>query len=253
MLAEFVAKIQGLAEEATNIQIVRLDDLRKVIIRTPDGITTEDIPPKDRASTIYSLSDFISAAKDGELCKNPEIFHSDCNDLVLVLSRMDRRETIKMLLEYSCRFQALIRLGQNRTPLSVKDLVRFLRFEMNDCGAEPFIEAIRKLDFQRRSDGSVEVTHGRESLGKSVEAAVQQADSIPQEFTLTVSVYGTTGVADMTKKAIRIGVYIDATAETIELKPLAEEVANAVRHAQIDIGDKLRKECEHIPVFHGEP
>ena len=113
------------------------------------------------------------------------------------------------------------------------------------------LAALRQVNFHRKSDGQVSMHHGQESLGRSVEDAVQGASEIPEEFTVSVEMYSNPGVAQLSRVDVRIGVYLDVSNQKVELRVLGDEFALADQAVQDRLGTALRDGLGKIPVFHG--
>lgn len=256
MLEAFVTKIQSLAESAFGMDSQRIPGFpEKVIVRQGKDFTIMDIPPGRRASEVYGLEDLLTVAGDTELCVNPEVYYG-AQLITVLLDREDRRDRITMPLTPSQRMVSLQRMAdpshqsQSYTPAQV---VKWLRFDMAGAVPASTVAAFRRLNFIRSSDGGSTIEHGRESLGRSVEAAVQQADDIPETITATLPAFINPGLRLLTTVSIDIGVYVDVNREAIELCVQADEVQGAIDAACGDIGRELKANLADIPVYLGSP
>lgn len=252
MLAEFIDRITGLARESRGTQIKSCPELRKVFVHDGQTMHEHDLPPVERDGFLDGIDDIVLAAQDGDMCADPEIFHN-ASAITLVCDRHDGHETMTMPLRLSNRWTLLNRLAQDQQSMPARQLIRMLRFELSGAGCDGVISAMRRIDFTRTSDGRSSVEHGRESLGRSVEAAVQQADKVPETFDVVLPIYMNAGLRDVSTVAVQCGIHIDVHDETILVRPLADELEAAQVKAQSAIGDLLRVRLEQIPVFHGHP
>lgn len=251
MLADAIQKIATLATKANGIEVVEHKATGETFIRRGNDFETLDRPALDRNGSLHGLDDLIVAALDGTMVTNPEVFH-DNNEIVLILDRSDGHERMTMPLTQTNRFEKLINMqGGVNSQIAPRNLIRMLRFELSDTGIDHVIAGLRKLDFTRKSDGRSDIEHGKESLGKSVEAAVQQADNIPEEFDIEVPIYSNAGLRDLSTVRIKMGIYIDVFEQMIELSPLADEMEKALVTAQRAIGEYLRSKLQAVPVFNG--
>lgn len=249
--------IQATARDARRIQHVDIEKLRKVAVIVPgsdgeDNVAIHDYPPELRGGQMHGLNDVIAAAKDGKVCPDPEVYH-DTKQVLILIDRKNRREAIKMPLHLSEHAQLVTKMGidEGMTPAQ---LIQLIRFKLpNVKGAAALVAALRKVDFRRRSDGTRTTEHGRESLGRHIEAEVQGAAEIPEEFTATFPYYSDPGLVNVTEVTVRIGVYIDVENERIHVAPLADELVKAHDKAHAVIGNELRSGLEGIPVFYGCP
>jgi hypothetical protein len=101
------------------------------------------------------------------------------------------------------------------------------------------------------SAGKNDVAHGRESLGRSVEATVQQADKVPTEFEVEVPIWSTPG-ANL-GRSIQFGVHLDLEAQAVELRVLSDSCLAARNHAMAMLAQQLRDDLSTVPVFMGAP
>lgn len=251
MLAEFLDKVRELASRGDSVQIATHDHLpEQVFVRHGDELKIHDVKPPRRHHTLCGYEDITKAVND-PMCVGGEIFH-DSSGVTVHLDRNDRRDHLHLGLEKSERFQKLESMRGGGKG-SVRDVIRTLRFDLHGTGIESVIQALSKVDFTRKSDGGASVSHGRESLGQAVEAAVQQAESIPQTFVVHCSVYSNPGFVGLTAVEVICGIYLDLQNEQIEIRVLADELSAAENAAQTAIGAKLAADLPQTPVFHGAP
>lgn len=252
MLAELIDKIRDVGRQADSLQLEVHDSLPETVFaRFADRYEQIQVPPPRRAHTLLGFADIVAAVKAEEIAPAPEVFHDETGVRVL-LNREDRRSTVSMPLAKTQRFARLEALTSGQD-FDVRGAVKLLRFDLHGTGVDKVIGAIRRIDFTRRSEGAASADHGRESLGRSVEAAVQQADQVPEEFTVQTSVYANPGVRELSKVSVRCGVYLDVQNESIEIRVLADEIEAAVNAAQGAIGEALREQLGEVPVFYGAP
>lgn len=253
MLANMIAAICGLQSKADQIQIVVDEKLRTVFIRQGDKYTDEEFPPEDRGGVLQGFRSFLDAILDPEICEKPEVYHND-DAMVVLCDRDDRSQRITMPLTKSDQFLAILKLSYGDLSFTPAQLVKYLRFDMSEGdGVEAMIKAVRRIDFTRQSVGNSSVEHGRESLGKSVEASVQQADNIPESLAFEVPVYSNSGLLNLTRVRIEMGVHIDLELQKLSIRPLAGQIDRARVTAHAAIANEFRKEAPKVPVFHGRP
>ena len=255
---ETLELIQATARDACRIQHVDIEKLRKVAVIVPgsgdegDNIAVHDYPPALRGGELHALNDVIAAAKDAKVCPDPEVYH-DTKKVQILIDRSNRRESIRMPLHLSEHAQLVTNM-RIEDGLTSAQLIQLIRFKLpNVKGAAALVAALRKVDFKRRSDGTRTTEHGRESLGRTIEAEVQGAADIPEEFSATFPYYSDPGLVNVTEVTVRIGVHIDVENERIHVAPLADELVKAHDKAHAVIGNELRAGLESIPVFYGCP
>lgn len=253
MLAEFLNTFAGYVRGALGTECVTHKALPEMVfVRQGVTHTEYEVPPARRTHFVHGYADLIAVCAD-PMAVTPEVFHEH-SGIMIHLNREDRRDTVGMSLVESHRFKVLREL-QAKDPMTQQEAIRLLRFGLHGTGVDKVIAALRRMDTTRRSDGQSTVEHGRESLGRSVEAAVQNADQIPEAFQVSTPVFINPGLADLTIVTVWCGVLIDLTCNPvrIEIKPLADEISNAFIRAQEAIGARLARDLPGTPIFHGKP
>jgi hypothetical protein len=208
-----------------------------------------DVPPVRRAHTIKGLGDLVALLKDAEIAPAPDVYHSD-GCVTVLLDRASRHATARMPLERTGRFAMLAGLAVKPVSLDSKGALKFLRQTIGDAAPQAVLAALRRIDFTRTSTGKAHVDHGKESLGRSVEAAVQQADQVPESFKVRVPVYGNPGLRGV-QADITVGVYLNLDDEVIEFFVLPDDVESAIQQAQAALQEALA--ASGAPVFYGAP
>lgn len=253
MLSEFVAKIQELATTAGSLQVLRSDDLRRVFVRHGTELLDFNLPPLQREPVLESFGSVIDLVKDEVVAPRPEVY-IDEESIRVLLDRNDRHERAVFPLQRSERFQTIKLLSNpGGIGMAPSHWVRKLRFELPDAGVDGLIKALRKVDFTRRSDGSANVQHGKESFGQSVELAVQQAADVPETFMVTVPVFADRDLVPHSQCNVTFGVFIDLEKQQVVMRPLADEVARAELWALERVSALLCEAAPGVPVFRGTP
>lgn len=256
MLRDFLDRVLEVARRADSIEVVRDDAIPEMVfVRKGEAYADIAVPPGRRRHVVSSFYDLVAFAKDDASMSPspivPEVFHDE-DGVVVHLDRGDRRDFVTMPLSWTSRWGILASLSEGRK-MSVRDAVRFLRFDLHDVGADSVVSALRRVDFHRRSDGSVSVEHGKESLGRSVEAAVQGAESIPDSFHASTSIYSNFGLRDASSVTVTVGIHLDVASEQVEFRTFADEMNDAQNAVVATIGSKLREGLPGVPVYHGTP
>lgn len=255
MLADLMTKLQEMARGEAAVHFHENPKLPgKVFLVQGDSCEEFEAPPLERSHGIEDVASLVSLVANSEIATKPELFCGSGG--VTAILGESRRETAYMTLDTTTRWQSLWRLRSIES-MSIQAAVQLLRFDLHGTGVDTVITALRRVDFKRSSDGSSVVEHGRESLGRSVEAAVQQADQIPEEFRVSVPVYAKPGLLDLSTVSVRCGVYLDVVSEAVRIKPLADELESAQQAALGRLADYLRNELaergRECPVFVGTP
>lgn len=243
MLKEFVDSIRGLTDDARKPQLQPIPgDDRYLLI---DG-EKHELPPQRREHTVECLDTFIDAVK--HYGTKASVWHDD-GAIVCLIEDEDRRDTVRLPLAYSDQWAELTAIAGK--PLAQKQLVLFLKQKMRGAIDDTLLAAVRRIEFKRRSDGSGNIQHGKESLGKSIEAEVQGIDAIPEMAVANVAVYSTPGCE--IKSGVGLSLDIDVEAQQFSLTPFADEIPTAINVVQAAIHDLLVESLGDTPVFHGTP
>lgn len=99
--------------------------------------------------------------------------------------------------------------------------------------------------------GSPEVAHGRETLGRSVEAVVQQAEQVPEAFIAQVPIWTTPGCP--WTRPVEFSIYLDVEKSAVELSVLSDSCTAARNGALSQLRDALVEALGEVPVFMGAP
>lgn len=248
MLADFLKLIQDTAVKAQAATILKTSvDARGGWIVQNGALTPVPIPPPLRdhnVSSVASLVEFCEA-----FAGTGSVWHDE-RQVIVVVDNEDRRDVATLPLAKSAPFTRLEALAKAKAAITQRDVIRLLRHDLRNAGVENVLSAMKRLDFKRTNDGKSHIEHGRESLGRSVEAAVNSAEAIPEFFLATVPVYTTPG-ADF-HKTIYCTLEIDVATERFVVLPDEDSVVKAIQDAQADLHESL-VESLGIPVYYGQP
>lgn len=249
MLTEFLKLIQDTAVKASGATVVKVaDHARRGYVVANGELKEVDVPPPLRDHGLRSVESLVAFAE--RFSEKAVIWHNE-QQVSVVVDDVDRRDVATLPLVKSQAFVCLAALAEAKRPINQRAFIRILRTDLRNAGAEHVLSAVKRLEFKRTSDGRSNVEHGKESLGRSVEAAVNSAELIPESFTATIPVYTTPG-ADFHKQITCI-VEIDAQNEQFVLLPDADDLAQAVHSAQSDLQERIGGELSSTPVYYGAP
>lgn len=252
MLADFLAKLEHTIARAQSCErFVVPEKPRSVFIRRGELLEEHTVESKRRAHTVHGLDDLLTFATDPERAPRPELFLAE-SGVVLHLDAEDRHETVRMLLRKSERWAALSTLGGQGRAFEVPELCSFLRLQVGGDMAIEASKACRAVNFERITKANNAVTHGRESLGRSVDMAVVQAEQIPEEIVVDVPVFSTVGCGHVVR--VRVAVVLDMKAERIRLAALPDQLVEGIEQALGWIHAKLAQAVtEGTLLVYGEP
>lgn len=252
MLAEFFEALKKHAVYGSKLEIVPIPgDPRRVFVTQHGQKEIREIPAPLVQDTIHSFVDFVDEVKRTD---SPVVYHDE-KRLVVLRDSTDRREFATLPLQTSERWAAVLKLADGFAGTQ-KEAIHFLRFGLGLDRTDPTLVGIRKLDFIRNSTGKNVAEHGRESLGRSVEMAVQQADLIPEQFDVSVTPVTNRGLESL-QVVVRIGVVLDLEAQRVVFRALPDEIPRARNTWVNGIGGLLKSTLAHdgnsTPVIHGSP
>lgn len=244
MLADFVAKIAEMATGAQRIETKTIEETDTIVWRCGDKYGEAPIPAPAREATIYSLD---SLREYVEPFESAEVFHGPMQ-IVAYLDGADRRKGCALLaLKGTSQLSELSRLPKAFEPNA---LAKYLRTQFVDVPQE-VRNALQRIDFSRKSMGRNSAEHGRETLGRSVEAEVQAADKIPETFSVSVPFFENDGLRGISA-SVQLGIYLDVTAERVELFVVPGELARALCEVHAEIGRRLAEALPKAKVFNGD-
>lgn len=253
MLRELLHEVVGLADRARALQSTRITGIDdKVLVQSGDyDAQWVDLPSPRVETKLVSFDSFVAA-----IGTTPgAVVHYDENGLHGFLSSVARRDHVTLALQRTSQALTILELEKrSRTFKSPKEAVRFLRFELPSAIPEGVRRAFSAMKFSQTGIDEVTVAHGREMLGRSVQAQLGADDSpgIPEEFTAEIRLWSNPGFFETI--SVTIGVYIDTTEKTVEIKALADEGGRSLLDAVESVGERLRAAVlEGIPVYHGRP
>ena len=227
----------------------------KLLICPSDGDPFELVDPEPPANFQASTYDSFVTAFNRFAGEGASIWLHDGTGVIGLLGDMYRESRVIWELLYSEAFSKLC--GQRNVWHDQKAFVRLLQHDLAACGPdEPkrqLISAVRRLSFARKSDGAASVEHGKESLGRQVEAQVAGAESIPERISLTLPVYSTVGAGMIGQ--VDCGIYIDVESERFGLHPYPDQTTQAVFSVLKKISEKLAESVpyEECPIVLGKP
>lgn len=224
MLAEFFDRIRRTVLESAEAKfVVDPNNPRRSYLVQGDQHWPIDAPAPLREHSAANLATFLDLANDRSIAPKPVIWADDTGAR-LVLDDDDRREVVTLHLVPSRGLVELATLRDAKA-FAPRDLVRWLRFSLPFPGTELLLQSVRSIDFARAATGTSRTEHGHETLGRTVEARVQQADKVPESIRVTVPFWAPGGpTCDVT---IVVGVHLNAEGQVIELQLLPDQIAAA--------------------------
>ncbi len=134
-----------------------------------------------------------------------------------------------------------------------RDLIRFLRAELNANVDESVIEQFRHLNLNSSGEGSSVVDKGRAGVSRSVMQTIKSRESdIPDQITVKVPVYD---VHEMLDQTFEVGVLVDCLPDAegkpvFELTTIHSDLQTAKHSALEVIAERLKQGT--VPVIYGQ-
>lgn len=255
MLKEFIQSIRDLALEAERPFILKDPELPHDATLVAFKGKLEKIARvrPDRTEKLEDVGSFAKCVADFGAADLKRTVFVGIEEAVCVYGD-DRFDRTRLPLKVTDRWRALLDLyARDFTP---KEAVQFLRFVLHAAGADSMITALRVLNFEELKRVGSTVQHGRESLGRSIEAKVEQADRVPEQFRASVQVFRNAGLREIIAQ-VDVAVYLDVEKQRVRLVPLADAITSAFDTALWEAARKIEdvlEEAEVVaPVVMGEP
>lgn len=250
MLKEALELLNQNNHKSLEARLVKIPgDGRKAYIDQAGKITHFDVTPDVRGHTVDSVEDLIAAASRWNT--KPVIWISG-ESVILIADDDDRRDRVTLPLHKSHQFATLVKLTQS-PKLAQDQILRLLRIDLpGAAGAAELVAAVRKIKWRTGASGESTITHGSESLGKSIEAEVTGAGNIPDSLTATCPVYRNPGEREYTVTVL-LDLEIIAHEQKFRLCPLPDELERVTEAALAGIRDRIEGELNDAAIFYGTP
>jgi len=252
MLAEFLASVVDLGRQTTAVKFHEHKECPgKLWVQHGDELDQIDAPAPLRGHGLLGYDDLVNALLDPKIAGAPEVYVSG-NRIVAFLDRSERRSRVTVDLVESKRLKLCRELEQSPRKMQPKDAVKMLRLELHGGRHDAVVQALSRIDFVRTGAGKSHVDHGKESLGRSVEAAVQQAESIPKDFDVAVPVWTNSGFSRYSVN-VNFGLFLDLEEQVVELRVLSDECQRVVNQTMVALVQDLMRSLPGVPVLLGTP
>lgn len=255
LLLDTAADAAGSKDKATVLPLPLEPRIYAVV--SPDGsVEYRSAAPPIRQHKIHGIDEvagFVQFTED-DLSNKPTVWFSGSGVSVVMedtdTDPRDDRATVK--LERTQAHATLAAIGKSWFPQ--KEFVRLLRITLADAATDEtlnLLRVVRVLSFSESIAGHGKIEHGRQSLGRDIEAEVKSdAGELPETVAFNVRLYTDPGLTQ--RFQVVFAVDVNPKDGTFNLSPLGESLTDAV-DAQVEaIGERLRAAVK-CPVFRGEP
>ena len=244
MLKELYEKIVSDAKEAVAPRIIDIPG-GKVLLTVegsaPEIIEKDDVLHSDVVSSMGSMLEWCSVYEETELYIKVQ---KDRVSVDANRSRAHLTQKLQFKLEFTRAFSDLSAWVER--PRSQQQVVAALRTALSGTFDDPMLPIFRRLDFQRKNDGSRSVNHTGESLGKSVEARAQTASGeIPEILVFSTPVYSNVASAPC---VLRFALDVDANQELIKIAPVGDCIPSAFAEAQSELAADIKQKLPNALV-----
>jgi hypothetical protein len=246
------------ANTITPISGVTLRNGRKKFMHKGEIIDLADDAPALKVvfADLDSLAAFIDGKEDGEGELQPtfpdaSVWHKDDNVTAILndAPKSFRDDRATWPLRKSKKFAVLV--SEAAKPKSHKLFIAFLVTNLRDefeKGAPGLLGKLRNLKMMTATAQEGNIQHGRESMGKSLEAEVIGAADLPETVIIPVARW-----ADLDHVAeVECLLELDPVQGTLALTPLADQLERAENLAQAWLHGRLTDELS-CPVYYGTP
>lgn len=250
MLKEFIESISRMATEAVEPKVIPIPgDVRSQIMRLGETFTLATVPPPLRKHEVHTLFDLVEAVKayKGSVAS---VWH-DHSGIVAILDDADRLDRVDMCL---CESEQLATLRKLPRKFDQRGLITFLKRDLAGATSDAIIATFRGISFRRSDAGTGAVSHGGESLGRSVESAVEGTGEIPERLLVEVPIYANLGLR--VRRQISLDLEVDSREATFTLAVLPDEIVTAIQKMQDQIKAMLCEligEDDSVRIFFGSP
>ena len=252
---EAIEQLERTAVKAAGPQAIPVEDPRIARFAVEGQVVDFAVPPVPRDHRVGSIEDLARIAEDltDEMCHGM-VFHGT-DAVILLTDQDDRRDAVELHLPFSAPFGALwARAHTSPAQPWVFDqpgLVRFLRLTL--AVDDPIlIGKFRRIDWKQSDEGSAEVRHGVDKMGRAINAAVQGIDELPEWIDVDLPVYDVEGERGLHR--VRLLLEIDAVNRQFVLVPRPGDLQRAIDEHQRDIADRLARLLpERVTHYYGTP
>lgn len=249
MIKEAIELIQGTAVKAEHAhKLFESRDGREVTYSVKGEIQKFELGISPRAHVVGSLNDLIRYVKM-QVLGVYSIWHNCCG-VRLLCNDADRSDKVTFDLTYSDAANKLFDMSNNKNRFEQSEFVRLLHrtFQVDAS----IVGVFRKLDFKIVQAAEGEFQHGKDRIGKSVQAEVAGTNAIPEVISISVPLYSNTGERDCHQ--IWLDVDLDAQRSQIICSPKPCEIEAAIDSHQDSIRERILAGLgEDIKVYRGNP
>lgn len=250
MIKEALQHLIELGQKAAEVERLALPG-GQVLIKMPGGEYMEraddPTPVFDKLETVDDLASWLR--DNGDMGNLPTVFVGE-SIIEAALYRTEARRAV-VELKHSAAFKCLEMWCKAEAGFAQARVVRLLRGELAGCYNPAILAVFRRLDFTRRKQAGGELSHNKESLGRSVEAMAQSSSGeIPETILFDVPLYT---LPEAGKVPISVAVQVNSETETIAIYPEGDTIERAERETRERLRSVIASRVEeYVSVYKGK-
>jgi len=250
MLKEALQWLGDTVTTGKKASVLDLRDPRLSYVDQGGTLTKIEVPPALRTHKVESVDDLAAAA---EKWSGDNTVWIGTDAVRLVLNDADRRDVVTLPLVKSPQFKTLEKMA-SQCLFDQQQLIRLLRIDLP--GAErrnELLSTVRKIKFRQSTSGEDDIQHGKESLGRAIEAQVTGSGDIPETVVVAGPVYCNPGEREQSY-VVGLDLEILPSEQKFRLCPLPDELDKAARDALQGIRYRLNESLpDGTAIFFGSP
>jgi len=209
-----------------------------------------ELPRPAISHRVATLDDLAAAVAEYAMGDAAEIW-VDVGRVVGLIDSHRFTRTIQLPLTWSEPYKTILAL-ESHQPKTQAAIVWLLRHSLAGCVSEDLLPIFRGLRFGQKTDGTARIDHGKETLGRAVDAAVVSTTeaAIPERITAAVPIFQNPGLR--AAQEIPLTVEIHTATEQLSISPLPDACQIAADRAVADVAEQLVElAAGRWPVYRG--
>lgn len=255
-MADAIDKVTELTKAGMRVELIAAqgEPAGHYYLMKPDGSATLTLAKpawhNEKLATPADLREFIKeqANLEGAPLANHLLYYDD-QRIIFVYEQDDRRDRATCDLRKSPQFAWLEGASKNPATLDQKSFIKTLRVLFRGClGDSNLLALVRQLKFSNAAEGAGNIQHGRESIGRSISAAITGEAALPEDVYMQVPVFENHPF----RARVACALEVMPQDQTFQLIPYPLEVQQAMDAALADVVNTLKGD-NVPPAFRGSP
>lgn len=248
MLAEFVEKIVRLARDANKVHEIKNPSTHVTTHVFPDRPDIDVHEPIITHREYATLDSFIEAVKAVIPDCEPEILVS--GDRIVCVCDGWNYTRLTMDTAHSMPVKVL----EAEQSVTQHQLAKLIRKFLMGTGMEVLLTPLANVQFMRMEGVTGVTTKGRDSLGKSVESAVGNADAFPNQVEVVLSIFPeSSGMA--VPMRLMVNIEVRPTEQKFDVWINPDDMSTAIHQTLMHVIGKIKKGLNNdsVTVLMGKP